>query len=153
MESFGIALALLGGIVAAPIFCFVLVKFVRLFQPVATLGFWVAATAVAFFALELIFKSPIWGFWGRGATSGPVFFPIHAVLTLGIAPACACALLLGRRSLARWWPLVAVLCWFVGAAAIFYQYDVAEALYGIDGIGRTLSVASVTAANNRWRGP
>jgi len=49
------------------------------------------------------------------ALGGPVFFPIHALLTLGLAPACACALLLGRRSLARWWPLVAALCWFVGA--------------------------------------
>jgi len=134
MESLGIAVALLGGIVAAPIFCLVLVKFVRLFQPVATLGFWVAVTAVAFFALELIFVS-IWGVLGTRRHLGPVFFPIHAVLTLGLAPACACALLLGRRSLARWWPLVAALCWFAGAAAIFYQYDVAETLYGIDGIG------------------
>jgi hypothetical protein len=134
MQAFGITVALLGGMVAAPIFCFVLVKFLRLFRPVATFGFWVALTAVAFFALELVLVS-IWGVLGARRHLGPAFFPIHALLTLGLAPACACALLLGRRSLAKWWPLVAVLCWFVGAAAIFYQYGVAETLYGIDGIG------------------
>jgi hypothetical protein len=134
METLGIALALLGGLVAAPIFCFVLVKFVRAFQPVATFGFWVAVTTVTLFALELILVS-VWGVLGTRRHLGAVFFPIHVLLTLGLAPACACALLLGRRSLARWWPLVAAFCWFVGAAAIFYQYDVAETLYGIDGIG------------------
>ena len=37
--------------------------------------------------------------------------------------------------MARWWPLAAAICWFIGAGAIFYQYDVAETLYGIDGSG------------------
>jgi hypothetical protein len=129
MESLGIALALLGGIVAAPVFCFVLVKLIRPFGPAASFSFWAAAVALALFAIELLFVS-LWGVLGTRERIGPTFFPIHALLTLGLAPACACALLLGRRSLA-----VAVFCWFVGAAAIFYQYDVAETLYGIDGVG------------------
>jgi hypothetical protein len=133
METLGIALALLGGIVAAPTFCFVLVKLVRRFPPIAILGFWVAAASVALFSVELILVS-VWGVLGTRQHLGPAFFPVHALLTLGLAPACACALLLGKRSLARWWPVVAALCWLVGAASIFYQYDVAETLYGIDGI-------------------
>jgi hypothetical protein len=134
MESFGIALALLGGLVAAPVFCFALVKLVRPFRWIAALGFWVGVATVALFGTELALVS-VWGILGTRRHLGAAFFPVHALLTLGLAPACACALLLGTRSLARWWPLVAAFCWFAGAAAIFYQYDVAETLYGIDGIG------------------
>jgi hypothetical protein len=134
MEAFGIALWLLGGLLAAPTFCFALVKLLRPIPVVSVIAFRVAAMCVALFGLELIFVC-LWGVLGAREHLGPLFFPVHALLTLGVAPACACALLLGRFSLARWWPLAAVLCWFVGAGAIFYQYDVAETLYGIDGIG------------------
>jgi hypothetical protein len=135
LESFGIALALLGGLVAAPLFCWALAKFVRPFLLIANLGFRIAAASVALFLLELLLVYAL-GIVGTRRLIGPAFFPLHALLTLGIAPACACALLLGDRfNLARWWPLVAVFCWFVGAAAIFYQYEVAETLYGIDGRG------------------
>ena len=135
MESFGIALALLGGLVAAPLFCLLLVKLVRLFPSVATLAFRIAVVAVALFGVELLLVCTV-GIIGTRKLIGPAFFPAHALLTLGVAPACACPLLLGaRRNLSRWWPLVAVLCWLIGAAAIFYQYDVAETLYGIDGRG------------------
>lgn len=134
MESFGILVTLLGGIVAAPVFCFGLVKLVRPFQPVAAFVFRVAVTAVALFGVEVILVSA-WGVLGTRRHLGLAFFPFHTLLTLGLAPACACALLLGARSLARWWALVAALCWFVGAAAIFYQYNVSETLYGIDGMG------------------
>lgn len=134
MEAFGIAIALLGGLVAAPLFCFGVVRLVRPFESLAALGFWVSVTAVALFSVEVLLVSA-WGVLGTRRHLGPGFFPLHAVLTLVLAPASACALLLGKRSLARWWPLAAAICWFVGAGAIFYQYDVAETLYGIDGIG------------------
>jgi hypothetical protein len=134
METLGIALYLIGGVVAAPVFCYVLVKLVRPHKAIASWLFTSAVTMVLLFAVELIMVS-IRGVLGTRALIGPAFFPLHALLTLGLAPACACALLLGRRSIARWWPVAAALCWFIGAAAIFYQYDVAETLYGIDGIG------------------
>jgi hypothetical protein len=136
MEAFGIALALLGGVFAAPLFCFGLVKLVRPFAPLAALGFGISLTAVALFCVELLLVSA-WGIPETRRHLGPGFFPVHGLLTLALAPACACVLLLGKRSLARWWPVAAVICWFVGAGAIFYQYDVAETLYGIGGIGGT----------------
>jgi hypothetical protein len=134
MEAFGIAVTLLAGLVAAPTFCFVLVRLVRRFPPVAALGFWAAVGALVLFGAELILVT-VWGILGTRRHLGPAFFPVHALLTVGLAPACACALLLGRRSLARWWPVVAVLCWVVGAGCLFYQYDVAETLYGVGGVG------------------
>jgi hypothetical protein len=134
MEAFGIAVMLLGGLVAAPTFCLVLVRLVRRFPPAATLGFWAGMVGVVLFGAEVILVS-VWGILVTRRHLGPGFFPVHALLTAGLAPACACALLLGRRSLARWWPAVAVLSWVVGAGCLFYQYDVAETLYGIGGVG------------------
>ncbi len=134
METLGIALYLMGGVVAAPVFCYALVRLVRPQKAIASWLFTFAVTMVLLFAVELLLVS-IRGVVGTRALIGPAFFPLHALLTLGLAPACAGALLLGRRSIARWWPVAATLCWFIGAAAIFYQYDVAETLYGIDGIG------------------
>ena len=134
MEAFGIALSLMGGVVAAPAFCYALLKLVRPHRAIATIGFSAALAVVALFAVEILLVS-VRGVLATRALIGPVFFPLHALLTLGIAPACACGLLLGRRSMARWWPVAAALCWCIGAAAIFYQYDVAETLYGTDGIG------------------
>lgn len=134
METLGIALYLIGGVVAAPVFCYVLVKLVHPRKAIASWLFTSAVTMILLFTVELLMVS-IRGVLGTRALIGPAFFPLHALLTLGLAPACACALLLGKRCIARWWPVAAVLCWFIGAAAIFYQYDVAETLYGIDGIG------------------
>ena len=134
METLGIALYLMGGAVAAPVFCYALVKLVRPQKAIASWLFTSAVVMVLLFAVEL-FAVSIRGVLGTRALIGPAFFPLHALLTLGLAPACAGALLLGRRSIAHWWPLAAVFCWFLEAAAIFYQYDVAETLYGIDGVG------------------
>lgn len=134
MEAFGIAIALVGGLVAAPIFCFVLAKVVRRFPRVAALLVLVSVPLVLLYALELIIVLTR-GILSARALIGSPYFLIHVVLTLSSAPALACVLILGRRSLAAWWPLAAVICWFVGAGSIFYQYDVAETLYGIDGQG------------------
>ena len=134
MESLGIALALLGGVVAAPVFCLVVVRFVRPIPPLAALCFWTSLVLLAFFLVEIALVSTR-GILGARGLVGPPFFLVHVALTFSSAPALACALLLGQPSLARLWPLIAVVCWFVGAGAIFYQYDVAETLYGVDGIG------------------
>ena len=134
MEAFGIAIALVGGLVAAPIFCFVLAKVVRRFPRIAALLVLVSVPLVLLYALELIIVLTR-GILSARALIGSPFFLIHVVLTLSSAAALACVLILGRRCLAAWWPLAAVICWFVGAGSIFYQYDVAETLYGIDGQG------------------
>lgn len=134
METLGIALALLGGLVAAPVFCFILVRLVRPFHALATPMFWAGVTVVALFSVEALLVSLL-GIRGTRELVGPAFFLTHVVLTLSLAAALACALLLGKRSLKTWWPLAAAICWVAGAGAIFFQYDVAETLYGIDGAG------------------
>jgi hypothetical protein len=133
MEAFGIALALLIGLVGAPVFCFILAKLIRPFAALAAFGFWMAAPLVVLFAVEISLVLAF-GVLGTRALVGPGFFLTHAVLSLAIGPALACVALLGPRGIPRWWRLVAVVCWLAGAGGIFYQYDVAETLYGIDGI-------------------
>jgi hypothetical protein len=134
VETVAIGLALIGGLFAAPIFCLTLVKLIRQFPPLSSFGFWVAVPLLGFFFVEVALV--LWlGILSTRALVGPPFFLVHVLLTFAAAPALACLLLLGRRSLKNWWPVVAALCWFVGAGAVFYQYDVAETLYGIDGRG------------------
>jgi hypothetical protein len=134
VEAFGIALALVGGLVAAPIFCLALAKMVRPFPRVASSAFWLSVPLVLLYALEVLLVLTGGVLFTR-ALIGPPYFLIHVLLTFSAAPALACVLILGRRSLSNWWPLVAAVCWLVGAGSVFYQYDVAETLYGIDGQG------------------
>lgn len=134
MEAFGIAIALVVGLFAAPTFCLILVKVVRRFPLLALFGFWVSVPLFALFSVE-VFLVLLFGVLSTRALVGPAYFLLHVVLTFAAAPALACLLLLGRRSIKAWWPMTAVLCWFVGAGAVFYQYYVAETLYGIDGRG------------------
>jgi hypothetical protein len=134
MEAFGILLSLLIGLVGAPAFCFVLARFIRPIPALAFFGFWMAAPLVVLFAVEILLVAAF-GILGTRALVGPGFFLTHAVLSLATGPALACVALLGHRGILRWWPLVAVVCWLAGAAGIFYRYDVADTLYGIDGFG------------------
>jgi hypothetical protein len=131
VESLGIALYLLAGLFAAPIFCFALVRLVRPTLRLARLAYFVAIALLALLAVELTLVS-VRGVVGARQLVGPAFFLFHVLVTFTAAPALAGALLLGRRGFAKWWPAVAALCWVVAAVAIFYQYGVAEALYGID---------------------
>jgi hypothetical protein len=134
VEAFGIALVLVGGLFAAPIFCLILIKVIRRVPPLALFGFWAAVPLFGLFSVEVVFALSL-GVLSTRALVGSAFFLLHVLLTYAAAPALACLLLLGRRSIAGWWPVAAALCWFVGAGAVFYQYDVAETLYGIDGRG------------------
>jgi len=100
----------------------------------ATFGVWVSAIVLAIAAVEISFL----GFMGAlrlREVVGPWFPYLHFVFTASAPAALACVSLLGRRTLARWWYAVAVVCWLVGAGVIFLQYDVSETLYGIDGTG------------------
>ncbi|MGZ3252842.1 MAG: hypothetical protein ACXU7D_00880 [Burkholderiaceae bacterium] len=134
MEAFGIAIGILCGLVAAPVFCFLLIKFIAPLPRLSHFVFCVAVVSLAIFSVELLFVGARSAVAARQLV-GPVFFPVHALFTLGSAPALACALLLGPRNIARWWPAAAAICWLVGVFAIFYQCGVSEALYGIDGLG------------------
>jgi len=134
METVAIALYLAGGIIAAPVFCFILVKMTRRYSRLSRAAFWTAVTLLCAFAVEIALVGTI-GILGTRALIGPPYFVAHVLLTFSAAPALACVLLLGRHGIKGGWPLAAFICWWVGSAAIFYQYNVAETLYGIDGSG------------------
>jgi hypothetical protein len=134
METLGIAIYLISGLIAAPLFCLILVRVIRRFPKVAAAAFWVAVPLVAAFATEIAVVESI-GVLATRALVGPLYFLMHVLVTFSAAPALACLLLLGRRSVMGGWPVAAFICWCVGAGAIFYQYNVAETLYGIDGSG------------------
>jgi hypothetical protein len=134
MESLAIAIFILGGLVAAPVFCFLLVKVVRPYPLISRVVSYGALASMFLFGTDLLLVGVLGAVKVREVV-GPVFMPLHALLTLGSAPALASALLLRQRDVARWWPAVAALSWVLGVFSIFYQYGVAEALYGIDGEG------------------
>jgi hypothetical protein len=134
VEGIAIALYLAGGLIAAPTFCLVLAKWIRQLPRLARLLWCFGLSISGLFVSDLILVAVVGSVRARELL-GPGFPDIHAFVTLLAAPSVACAVLLGQRNLARWWPAVAAFCWLVGAFAIFYQYGVMEALYGIDGIG------------------
>ena len=134
MESLAIAIFILGGLVAAPVFCFALVKLIRPHPLISRAILYYALALLVLFGLDLVLIGAFGAVKMREIV-GSAFMPLHALLTLGSAPALASVSLLGQKSLARWWPAVAVMSWTLGVFSIFYQYGVAEALYGIDGQG------------------
>jgi len=136
LEAFGIAIALIGGLFAAPIFCIALVIAVRRVPPLASAGFWTAAPLFALFTVEIVLVTFL-GIQSTRTVIGPLFYLLHVLLTFAAAPALAGLLLLGRRHVRGGWPVAAALTWLVGAGAVFLQYEVTEALYGIDGRGGT----------------
>ncbi len=134
MESLAIALWIVGGLVAAPIFCFVLATFIRPRPTLARILFYPAVFGLCLFALDLLAVGLLGAVRSRQLI-GPAFFPLHAFVTLMSAAFLAGSLLLGQRNFARRWLAVAAISWILGVFSIFYQYGVAEALYGIDGEG------------------
>jgi hypothetical protein len=134
VEAFGILLYAAGGLFAAPVFCFILVRYAPRFPQLSARARDLSFALLAVFVIDLAAGYFAGAVRARAAV-GPVYFPVHAAATLLAAPALACVLLTGRRSVPRWWPVVAVLAWCLGVFAIFYQYQVAEALYGIGGSG------------------
>jgi hypothetical protein len=134
VESLAIALWIVGGLVAAPIFCFVLATFIRPRPTLARILFYPAVFGLCLFALDLLTVG-LFGAVRSRQLMGPAFFPIHAFVTLMSAAFFAGSLLLGQRNFARRWLAVAAVSWMLGVFSIFYQYGVAEALYGIDGEG------------------
>jgi hypothetical protein len=138
MEGLGIALWILGGMFAAPLYCLALVKLIRPRPNLSRLFFYPAIVGLCLFILDLLLVGIIGAVHSREFI-GSAFFPIHAIVTLLAASFLAGTLLLGRRSLARRWLLVAVVSWILGVFAIFFQYNVAESLYGVDGVGGPFS--------------
>ena len=134
MESLAIVLYSLAGLAAAPAFCLLLVKVVRKAPHAAQMLWYLSVSGLWLFACELVLVSVVGSVEARKLL-GPGYVVAHVILTFGAAPALAGASLLGTRHLSRWWPAVAAVCWVVGVAALFYQYGVMEALYGVDGVG------------------
>ena len=125
MEAFAISLYSFCGLFAAPVFCFLAAKWVRRFQIVSIRVWYASMAALLLILLEVGLV------WTLGSVElrrmmGPPFDFVHSTAMLLAAPALACALILGRRHVARWWPLVAILCWCVGVAGILCQYAVME---------------------------
>lgn len=140
METLGIGLWILGGLVAAPLFCFALVRMIRPHRFLSRTLFILAIIGLCLFVVDLLLILILGAIRSRELV-GPAFFPVHAFVTLLSAAFLASTLLLGERNLAGHWLLVAVVSWMLGVFAIFYQYGVAEALYGVDGVGGPYSDA------------
>ena len=134
MELFAVTVWILGGMVAAPMFCFVLATFIRPRTALARILFYPAVCGLCLFVLEVLAVGLLGAARSRELI-GPMFFPLHSLVTLMSAAFLASSLLLGPRNVAQRWLAVAVVSWILGVFSILYHYGVAEALYGIDGVG------------------
>ena len=147
MESLAMALYILAGLVAAPAFCLCVARYASRFPRFSRALRIASAALLALFATELLSVAFV-GAVQVSAAVGPIFFPLHSVITLLAAPALAWVSLTGRRNLSRWWPGVAMVAWCVGVFAIFYQYDVGDSLYGIDGAGGLYSTVVISVGRH-----
>ncbi len=127
MQAFGIVLCGLLGLVAAPIFCYGVVKFVRPFRRLTRMAWWCSLLGILLLLAELAVVAAL-GIAGSQRSLGFLFLPLNGLLAAAAAPAVAGLLLTGRRNLVRWWPAVAALAWVVGVVAISWQQDVIETL-------------------------
>jgi len=132
MELIGITIGAMAGLVAAPAFCFALVRLTRdrpvLGRRLAVVGL----LAMVGVTLDLA----IVGLWSAEQAQriiGAAFYPAQVALSLAAPPAVAGALLGMGRRVRGWWPAVAALAWAVGVCCMFFLVDVSEALFGVDG--------------------
>jgi hypothetical protein len=134
LELIGIGMGILGGIFAAPAFCFMLVKLLKLYPTFAHRMFYPSIFMLCLFAVHLYLMEK-YGVIGSRQLLGAAFPRIDAFVTLLSPPALAGTLILGKRNFARFWLVIAAICWLIGIYAIFHQYHLWEQLYGVDGIG------------------
>lgn len=132
MEMYGVMFAGMAGMFASPMFCAAVVYLLKPRQSASNWAFWTACGLLLLFSMELVLVGTF-GIVGARELVGPLFFSVHCVLTLALPAALAVVLLLAHRLIAWLWPLVAVLCWCVGIAALLYQCDVGMMLYGKNG--------------------
>lgn len=135
MELCGIAIAAFLGLFLAPLYCLLLEKIIARFKHISQFLFWVSCLFILLFTLEYIFvlqNGPV----ETRNNFGKWFFTVHALITFAIAPSAGASLLLNNvtKGSLKWY-FVAPICWLIGITAIFYQYYIAESLYGPDGIG------------------
>jgi len=137
MELIGIGLASVGGMIVAPLYCLFLKMVVLKRQRVALFAFSISALLTLFSVVEALLVATL-GPLSVRVMIGPAFYLIHFVLFLSFAPAIGCALLLNPIKFVAErspWLTVSLLCWTVGVFSLLYHVYVAEALYGVNGVG------------------
>jgi hypothetical protein len=73
---------------------------------------------------------------------GPLFYGLHRLCFFLGVPALANILLTrGGKSVARKWYYIPLACAFLGFALVILEYNVTEALYGVEGYGGPFGTA------------
>jgi hypothetical protein len=134
VELFGIVLAIPAAFVAAAIYTSVM-RFVLPYRPINRIAFWLSIAVLS----GLLFE------WGglvamvavhSRAIVGPAFYPAHLLLCLLALPALANLLIIKKSGTVLGACFtVAFLCSLLALPVVLTQYEVAEALYGLDGTG------------------
>lgn len=150
MELLGIALWIGAGIPAAPLVCWMLVRFVRPHRAIANFVFMLCVFGTIVFAMDLALVGSSGAIRSREIV-GAAFFPVHTVATLLSAASFAGTVLLGPIADSHHWRAVAVICWCLGVLSIFYHIEVAESLYGIDGAAIPNEISDRKVASHRQR--
>ena len=133
MEGFAIILWIMGGMVASPVICKIVLKSIKPNPIFSKLFLYPSILGLIIFLIDLILVGTL-GVPRSNEIVGFLFFTIHSFVTLFSAAFFAIFLLLGPFKLESHWWIVAIFSWLIGVFAILYQYHVAEELFGIDGI-------------------
>jgi hypothetical protein len=133
VEGFGILCSIPFGFVMSMVYCAILSHAIVRYETLRR-SFYFASLAILFgFSCEVLLLTTLGAVRSR-AFVGPAFYVAHIIFFFLGTPALANVLLLRRpRPLIPRWYLAAVLCTIFAFALVILQYDVSEALYGIDG--------------------
>jgi hypothetical protein len=134
MELFGIILAIPAAFLATAIYVG-LMRFAFLYRPINRLALWLSVAVLGGLLVEWGALLAVGAVRSR-AIVGPAFYPAHLALFVLAVPALANLLIIkkGGTILGAWF-MVAFLCSVLALPVVLTQYEVAEALYGVDGAG------------------
>jgi uncharacterized membrane protein len=135
MESLGIILSVPVAFVASVVYALILEKVMRklpsLIHPLGTVSVAIVLGSI----VETITKTAIGAIRLREIIGSP-YYTIHVALFLLTLPALATVMRFQNKfqRLSRWYS-IGSLCAVVGLWIVLQQYDISEALFGVDGMG------------------
>jgi hypothetical protein len=150
MELFAIVASIPVAFVATAIYVR-LVRRVLAHRATSRIALWISVAVIAGLLLEWGALATLGAVRTRGAI-GPGFYPIHMVLFVLAVPALANILIIkakAGRTVGSWFA-VALLCSMFALPVVLTQYGVAEALYGVDGVGGPYGNAPTISMPSWW---
>ena len=137
MELLAIVLSVPAAFICSIVYSLIIGRLTRNMDQVRTMIVWSSAIVLSLSGLEALAVATIGAPTLRQSLGVP-YYPLHLFLFFFSVPSLANVLALQRKAkhLSRWYA-IGTMCAIVGLGVVLLQYTVSEALYGIDGMGRS----------------